>query len=98
MPVGAKTRGLDDKVAARLRRRRLALDALRKQTKLAEDRLRWDIFNCWRTGEGSMENIAAASGYSLNWVWKLINRIKGNDRFLEMAIKEYLKDNPDATV
>lgn len=98
MPVSKQPRTLDEKDAARLRRRRDALEALRKQTKTAENRLRWDIFNTWRTGAGSMESIAKATGYKRDWVWKLINRIRNNDKFLQMAIDEYLKENPDATL
>lgn len=98
MPVAREPRKLDEKDAARLRRRRDALDALRKQTKMAENRLRFDIFNTWRTGAGTMQQIADASGYSFDWVRILIDRIRNNDKFLEMAIDEYLKENPDATL
>jgi hypothetical protein len=98
MPVSKQPRTLTEQDAARLRRRRDALDALRKQTKAAENRLRWDIFNTWRTGAGTMEAIAEASGYKRDWIWKLINRIRNNDKFLQMAIDEYLKENPGATL
>ena len=98
MPVAHAARVLSDADAARLRRRRDALDALRKQTKIAENRLRWDIFNTWRVGGGTMEAIADASNYGHAWVWQLINRIRNNDKFLQMAIDEYLKENPDATI
>lgn len=98
MPVSKQPRILSDKDATRLRRRKEALDALRKQTKAAENRLRWDIFNTWRTGSGTMDAIAEATGYKRDWVWKLITRIRNNDKFLQMAIDEYMKDNPDATL
>jgi len=98
MPVSAKTRTLSDVDAARLRRRREALDALRKQTKIAENRLRFDIFNTWRVGGGTLAAIAEATNYQKTWVWRLINRIRNNDKFLQMAIDEYLKENPDATL
>lgn len=98
MPVSHKPRLLSEADAARLRRRRDALDALRKQTKSAENRLRWDIFNTWRIGGGSMEAIADATRYNKHWIWRLINRIRNNDKFLQMAIDEYLRENPDATL
>jgi hypothetical protein len=98
MPVSKEPRVLSETDALRLRRRRDALEALRKQTKAAENRLRWDIFNTWRTGSGTMEAIADASGYGKDWVWQLINRIRNNDKFLQMAIDEYLKENPGATL
>jgi t-SNARE complex subunit (syntaxin) len=98
MPVRQRPRLLSDVDAARLKRRREALDALRKQTRAAENRLRWDIFNTWRTGSGTMAAIAEATNYRQDWVWRLINRIRNNDKFLQMAIDEYLKENPDATI
>lgn len=98
MPVSREPRQLSEHDAARLKRRRDALDALRKQTKAAENRLRFDIFNTWRTGAGTMEAIAKASGYSTDWVGKLIDRIRNRDKLLEMAIDEYLKENPGATL
>lgn len=98
MPVSKQPRVLTPEDAARLRRRRDALDALRKQTKAAENRLRWDIFNTWRTGSGTMEAIAEASGYRRDWIWRLITRIRNNDKLLQMAIDEYLKENPGATL
>jgi hypothetical protein len=96
MPVANEPRQLTDEVKSRLGRRREALNALRKQTKLAENRLRFDIFNTWRTGDGTMQAIADASGYSLFWVATLIERIRNNDKLLEMAIDDFLKENPDA--
>lgn len=96
MPVSHKPRTLSQEDAARLRRRREALEALRKQTRAAENRLRWDIFNTWRTGGGTMEAIAEATKYGKEWIWRLINRIRNNDKFLQMAIDEYLKENPGA--
>lgn len=96
MPVSKQARKLSEVDAARLRRRREALDALRKQTKIAENRLRWDIFNTWRIGGGTLAAISEATGYGKDWVWRLINRIRNNDKFLQMAIDEFLKENPDA--
>jgi hypothetical protein len=98
MPISVKTRQMTEEDAKRLRRRREALDALRKQTKLAENRLRWDIFNTWRVGGGTMKAIAEASNYKSDWVWQIINRIRNNDKFLQMAIDEYLKENPDERI
>jgi hypothetical protein len=43
-----------------------------------------------------MQAIADASGYSLFWVATLIERIRNNDKLLEMAIDDFLKENPDA--
>jgi hypothetical protein len=45
-----------------------------------------------------MDAIAKASGYSKDWVGKLIDRIRNRDKLLEMAIDEYLKENPGATL
>lgn len=98
MPVSQNARQMNDGDAARLRRRRDALEQLRKQTKSAENRLRFDIFNTWRTGAGTMEAIAKASNYSADWVGILIERIRNNDKLLEMAIDEFLKENPGATL
>lgn len=96
MPIAIKTRQMTDIDAKRLRRRREALEALRKQTKIAENRLRWDIFNTWRVGGGTMKAIAEAAKYQEHWVWQIINRIRNNDKFLQMAVDEYAKENPDA--
>ncbi len=98
MPISVKTRLMTEEDAKRLRRRREALDALRKQTKLAENRLRWDIFNTWRVGGGTMKAIAEAANYNPEWIWRLINRIRNNDKFLQMAIDEYLKENPNERI
>lgn len=98
MPVSHRPRVLSEADYARLQRRKNTLEALRKQTKAAENRLRWDIFNTWRTGGGTLQSISEASGYSVNWVWKLIERIRHNDKFLRMALDEYMKEHPDATI
>ena len=45
-----------------------------------------------------MEAIAKASNYSADWVGILIERIRNNDKLLEMAIDEFLKENPGATL
>lgn len=97
MPVPKEPKKLDEETIERLRTRRAVLDSFRKQTRMAENRLRFDIFNTWRNG-GTMTAIAEASGYTMNWVSHLIDRIRNNDRLLQMAIDEYLKENPDATL
>ena len=85
---------IDPTSAARLGRRRLALDALRKQSHIAEQRIRFDMFNTWRTGHGTMKEIGAAAGYSEYWVSNIINRIRNNDELLQQAIDEWVDDNP----
>lgn len=95
MPEHDRTRPkLDPTTAARLGRRRIALDALRKQSHIAEQRIRFDMFNTWRTGNGTMKEIGAACGYSEYWVSNIINRIRNNDELLQQAIDEWMKDNP----
>lgn len=78
----------------RLARRRQALDVLRKQAEIAQHRLKMDIFHTWRTGGGSQEQIAQASGYTRAWVSMLIESIKEHPEKLEEAISEWIKENP----
>lgn len=78
----------------RIGRRRQALDLLRKQAEIAQHRLKMDIFHVWRTGGGSQEQIAKASGYTRAWVSMLIDSIKEDPEKLEEAIREWIKDNP----
>jgi hypothetical protein len=85
---------MDPIAAARLARRRIALDALRKQSHIAEQRIRFDMFNTWRTGHGTMKEIGDACGYSVYWVSNIINRIRNNEELLQEAIDEWMKDNP----
>lgn len=96
MPVQTRSKELSEEHKERLARRRAALDAARKQARYLESRLRFDMFNTWRTGEGTMKAIADAAGYSDYWVQQLIERIRDNDNLLEAAIDDYLKDHPDA--
>lgn len=96
MPVQSRKQELNDTHKERLGRRRAALDAVRKQARYLESRLRFDMFNTWRTGEGTMKAIAEAAGYSEYWVQQLIERIKENDALLEAAIDDYLAEHPDA--
>jgi len=78
---------LPEETANRLRKRKLALDTLRQQVEVAEYRLRMDIFNTWRSGEGTMASIGEACGYTKNWVAVLISRIRNDDDFLADAVK-----------
>lgn len=85
---------LSEETANRLRKRRLAIDTLRRQVEIAEHRLRIDMFNVWRNGEGTMKAIGVASGYTTNWVSILINRIKDDDELLQHAVEEWEKEHP----
>jgi hypothetical protein len=94
MPKSDWKRTLPDDALHRLQRRKLVLETLRKQTAIAEQRLRNDIFNTWRTGEGTMRAIGEACGYTTNWISLLIQRIKNDDTLLEQAIDDWMKENP----
>jgi hypothetical protein len=89
---------MDEESKARLHRRRTALDILRKQASISERRLRMDIFNTWRTGKGTMVEIARATNYSTIWISKLIGKIKDDDELLEDAINQWVKENPGEEV
>jgi hypothetical protein len=95
MPKSDWKRQLPDDALHRLQRRKLVLETLRKQTAIAEQRLRNDIFNTWRTGEGTMRAIGEAYGYTTNWISLLIQRIKNDDTLLEQAIDDWMKENPN---
>lgn len=83
---------LPEETANRLRKRKLALDTLRQQVEVAEHRLRVDIFNVWRSGEGTMSAIAEACGYTKNWISILITKIRNDDELLEHAVKQAEKE------
>lgn len=83
---------LPEETANRLRKRKLALETLRQQVDIAEHRLRTDIFNVWRSGEGSMEAIGQACGYTKNWISTIITKIKNDDELLEYAVKQAEKE------
>lgn len=84
--------------ADRLKRRRQGLDVLRKQAEIAMHRLKVDIFNTWRTGQGTMSQIAEASGYTEVWIGKIIEEIKENPELLEEAIRDWIKENPNESL
>lgn len=84
---------LPEETANRLRKRKLALETLRQQVDVAEHRLRVDIFNTWRSGEGTMSSIAEACGYTKNWISILISKIREDDELLEHAVKQAERDS-----
>lgn len=92
IPKAQWKKKLPEETANRLRKRRLALDTLRQQVDVAEHRLRADIFNVWRTGEGTMAAIGEACGYTKNWISTLISRIREDDELLEDAVKQAERD------
>lgn len=86
--------GLPEEAELRLRKRKMVLDTLRQQTAIAEQRLRNDIFNTWRNGEGTMRAIGEACGYTTNWISLIVQKIKNDDDLLEKAIDDWMKENP----
>jgi hypothetical protein len=94
IPKSQWKRPLPEEVEVRLRKRKMVLDTLRQQTAIAEQRLRNDIFNTWRNGEGTMRAIGEACGYTTNWISLIVQKIKNDDDLLEQAINEWMKDNP----
>jgi hypothetical protein len=96
LPKSNRARMLETDVANRFKRRKIAIETLRRQSEIATERLAYDIFNVWRTGEGTMQAIAEACGYSVNWVSSLIHRIKNDEALLERAINQWMDENPGA--
>jgi len=94
MPKKHGPEKMDEESKIRLQRRKLAVDTLRKQAEISEQRLRYDIFNVWRTGKGTMLEIGRACGYSKWWVGELIKKVRDNDELLEDAINQWVKENP----
>lgn len=100
MPIPEKKpkKEMDREDYERIARRRQALDLLRKQAVIANHRLRIDIFNTWRTGGGTQEQIAEAAGYSQIWVNRIIDEIKDKPELLEEAIRDWIKENPNKSL
>lgn len=94
MPKKPGPAKMDEESKLRLQRRKLAVDTLRRQAEISEQRLRNDIFNTWRTGKGTMLEIGRAIGYSKWWIGELIKKVKNDDELLEDAINQWLKENP----
>ena len=94
MPKKHGPEKMDEESKIRLQRRKLAVDTLRKQAEISEQRLRYDIFNVWRTGKGTMLEIGRACGYSKWWIGELIKKVKDSDELLEDAINQWVKENP----
>jgi hypothetical protein len=94
MPKKPGPAKMDEESRLRLQRRKLAVDTLRRQAEISEQRLRNDIFNIWRTGKGTMLEIGRACGYSKWWIGELIKKVKDDDELLEDAINQWLKENP----
>lgn len=82
----------------RIRRRRQGLDVLRKQAEIAMHRLKVDIFNTWRTGNATMAQLSAASGYTEVWIGKIIDEIKENPELLEEAVRDWIRENPNESL
>jgi hypothetical protein len=95
MPKHVRARQMSESAANRLLRRKMAINTLRKQAEIATERLTYDIFNVWRTGEASMETIAKTCGYSLTWVSQLITKIRKDEQLLQKAIDAWMEDNPN---
>ena len=94
MPRASRMKQVRQEDLARLTRRRQAVEVLREQADIATKKLRWDIFNVWRTGGGSMEAIAQATGFTTGWIATIIENIRTNEDELRDVISEWMKENP----
>lgn len=95
MPRASRVKQVRQEDLNRLKRRRQAVEVLREQADIATKKLRWDIFNVWRTGGGSMEAIAQATGFTTGWIATIIENIRTNEGELRDVINEWVKENPD---
>lgn len=95
MPRASRVKQVRQEDLNRLKRRRQAVEVLREQADIATKKLRWDIFNVWRTGGGSMEAIAQATGFTTGWIATIIENIRTNEDELRDVINEWVKENPD---
>lgn len=84
--------------AERLARRRKALEILREQARIADRRLKLDMFNIWRTGGGTIHQVSEAAGYHPIWISDVFEKIKKDPKLLEEAINEWIADNPGKTL
>jgi thymidylate synthase len=94
MPRASRVKQVRQEDLDRLERRRKAVDVLREQADIATKRLRWDIFNVWRTGGGSMEAIAQATGFTTGWIATIIENIRNNPDEMREVVSEWMKENP----
>lgn len=94
MPRASRVKNLRQEDLDRLARRRKAVDVLRDQADIATKRLRWDIFNVWRTGGGSMEAIAQATGFTTGWIATIIDNIRSNPDEMREIVTEWVEENP----
>lgn len=98
MPKASKVKQVRQEDLDRLARRRQAVDLLRQQADIATKKLRWDIFNTWRTGGGSMQAIADATGFTTGWIASIIDSIRSNEEELRQVVGEWVKENPNKTL
>lgn len=98
MPRVSRVKDVRKEDLERLSRRRQAVDVLRNQAEIATRRLRWDIFNTWRTGGGSMEAIAQATGFTTGWIAVVIDNIRSNPEELRQVVEEWMKENPGKSI
>ena len=94
MPIPSRIKYVRKEDLDRLARRRQAVDILRTQADIATKKLRWDIFNVWRTGGGSMESIAQATGFTTGWIATIIENIRTSEDELKEVVSEWVKENP----
>lgn len=94
MPRASRVKQVREEDLNRLGRRRQAVEVLREQADIATRKLRWDIFNVWRTGGGSMEAIAQATGFTTGWIATIIENIRTNEEELRDVVNEWVKENP----
>jgi hypothetical protein len=94
MPKATRVKQIRQDDLDRLSRRRQAVEVLRTQADIATKKLRWDIFNVWRTGGGSMEAIAQATGFTTGWIATIIDNIRTNEDELRDVVSEWMKENP----
>lgn len=98
MPRASRVKQVRQEDLERLGRRRKAVDVLREQADIATQKLRWDIFNVWRTGGGSMEAIAQATGFTTGWIATIIENIRNNPDEMREVVSEWMKENPNKSL
>jgi len=98
MPKVSRVKEIRKEDLDRLGRRRQAVEVLRNQADIATKKLRWDIFNVWRTGGGSMEAIAQATGFTTGWIATIVENIRSNEEELRDVISEWMKENPGKSI
>jgi thymidylate synthase len=98
MPRANRVKQVRQEDLDRLSRRRKAVEVLREQADIATQKLRWDIFNVWRTGGGSMEAIAQATGFTTGWIATIIENIRKNPDEMRQIVSEWVRENPDKSL